>query len=453
MDQPQNKEKRVSVQTVHVPSKFFGVEEGTETNLSNVDSKTGPKQYFESLTVEDKNREAVHVLASYIEKQKVIAEDIAKNERIVNVSNQYKTIESIITSPICCGYLLQFCKVEFNAENLTFILEVDEYRDIFDTETQTIWTKSWIDIDEMVKIDDEEISNELMKVVWPSENNKEQIEKKIERIFKKFLDNDSPVQVCISENFMKKTRKRMKLLQFYGPDVFSEACLDPIKTLKKDVLPRFLVSEIAQNMFSMLASCYNLPSANQVRVIPPSNSFIAELPLVAMPEDRQYTLEECLQCELLYNSLIKYVTSNESLSYLYFARMHYMFIEFIEAGKENEAKDQAWLMYKYFIAPNSPFEFTEEMITAKYYRSMSDGQSTKIVANKITREISDYHIQCKRLSLQLAKPNSDTFDYFKKLYHEILMKSFDAYEQTPEYAELGKLMLAEKKKIEHSVEG
>ena len=41
----------------------------------------------------------------------------------------------------------------------------------------------------------------------------------------------------------ENTKRRMKLLDLYGPDVFSEALLDPLKTINRDVLPRFLASE------------------------------------------------------------------------------------------------------------------------------------------------------------------------------------------------------------------
>lgn len=44
---------------------------------------------------------------------------------------KYSDIESIISNPICCGYLLQFCEAQHNSENVRFFLEVDEFRDMF----------------------------------------------------------------------------------------------------------------------------------------------------------------------------------------------------------------------------------------------------------------------------------------------------------------------------------
>ena len=57
----------------------------------------------------------------------------------------YQTIESIIGNPICCSYLLKFCRSEYNAENLEFLLEVDEFRDTFAVDVD-VWLDTWKEV-------------------------------------------------------------------------------------------------------------------------------------------------------------------------------------------------------------------------------------------------------------------------------------------------------------------
>ena len=60
----------------------------------------------------------------------------------------------------------------------------------------------------------------------------------------------------------KNTKRRIELFDLYGPEVFSEALLDPIKTMHKDVLPRYLVSpcyiEIKARMEKLKVCCVHI---------------------------------------------------------------------------------------------------------------------------------------------------------------------------------------------------
>jgi hypothetical protein len=51
--------------------------------------------------------------------------------RLANTKGKYVTIQSIISHPICCGYLKDFCMSQYNDESLNFVLQVDELRDLF----------------------------------------------------------------------------------------------------------------------------------------------------------------------------------------------------------------------------------------------------------------------------------------------------------------------------------
>jgi hypothetical protein len=59
-----------------------------------------------------------------------------------NIRKKYADIDIIINHPICCGYLLNFCNIQFCAENLNFVCEVHRFQDLFAVDTN-IWTKNW----------------------------------------------------------------------------------------------------------------------------------------------------------------------------------------------------------------------------------------------------------------------------------------------------------------------
>lgn len=59
-----------------------------------------------------------------------------------NIRKKYADIDVIIKHPICCGYLLHFCNIQFCAENLNFVCEVHRFQDLFAVDTD-MWTKNW----------------------------------------------------------------------------------------------------------------------------------------------------------------------------------------------------------------------------------------------------------------------------------------------------------------------
>ena len=274
----EERRRSVSIGSLNVP-KFFGeVKDGVKGDIvkeiNGKKEKGYPKAYAEGLTVEDKNKEALAILTGKLQRQASTARRIASSEKAFLTKKKFSTIESLIENNLCCGYLLKFCQREFTAENLMFILGVDEYRDFYAVDGTTVWTNSWKDTDATVKIDEPVVegADEVADSgYWPSATEKEHAHTAAANLYAKFLSNDSPVQVCISESFMNKTQRRMKLLHMYGPHVFEEACLDPIKTMKKDVIPRFLVSDICDELMNQLALCDPLPITTLLDVSAPED--------------------------------------------------------------------------------------------------------------------------------------------------------------------------------------
>ena len=72
--------------------------------------------------------------------------------------------------------------------------------------------------------------------------------------------------------------KRIKLFHLYGPEVFEEAWLDPIKTMRKDILPRFCRSPIFETMIQRLSSCDPPPPAIALHVPLPVRYSLIPIP-------------------------------------------------------------------------------------------------------------------------------------------------------------------------------
>jgi Regulator of G protein signaling domain len=329
------------------------------------------------------------------------------------IRRKYLTIQSLISHPICCGYLLQFCQSEYNAESLSLILEVDELRDTFASD-QDAWKYDWKDLDKQVILfekqnglrdidfgDTENVPGKILREgSWASHTDKCAAMARVESILQKYLSPDSSTQVCISEITIKRTMKRIGLLHLYGPEVFEEACLEPIKTMRKDILPRFLNSEIASRMVQNVASCEPKP--------PPASD------LKVPPPDRNFLLEEILNCLQLDNEFFFFLKKSQTSENLICVRMIVIFEELMNKLDLRGAGMQAWKIYQYFVAPGSAYE------------------------------VSIHHVYRKQIMLGMADPKQGMFQNLRRSANEILKVSFDSFTLTEQYRHLGLLMRNQK---------
>ena len=97
--------------------------------------------------------------------------------------------------------------------------------------------------------------------------------------YQKFNDVGIPSEVFIN------TRKRLENLHLYGGSVFDETLIDPIKTLSKDTLPRFVVSSFYKRMVDRLRSIKPLPDAKSLNLPLPSQNRVSRWNDDAITED------------------------------------------------------------------------------------------------------------------------------------------------------------------------
>jgi hypothetical protein len=325
---------------------------------------------------------------------------------------EYSSIEALIRNSICRGYLLQFCESEYNSENLNFVSEVIRLRDNFFAVDKSLWSKDWRDTDKTVATNERRgfKTTNWKKNKWPSELDITDAQSHIERIMEEYVLDHSKSQVCISGQFFKNLKKRINLIHLYGPHIFEEACIDPIKTMKKDVLPRFLTSEIFRTMIKSLVALEPLPPGCDLFVPCMTKLHMIDNPLEYFTDDREFTLGQLITDETLYIYFRVFLEQNHCSENLLCVRMIDNFEKLKTAGEDKRAEENAWIIYKYFVAPGSAFE------------------------------VSTLALDRKNLMKQLAQPRGGMFQKVRHSSYTVLRANFELFENSVEFRKLGKIM-------------
>lgn len=132
-------------------------------------------------------------------------------------STAYDAIEDIINSPVCCGYLKEFCNSQFNVESLQFIMEVDAFQNSLGVD-KTSWVDDWRVIDHAIAQEmgvhtiDEVIEKEKESptfFIWPSRQlNKMTVKADLQALWDSFVEDSAPLEICFPSDVLKRTRYR-----------------------------------------------------------------------------------------------------------------------------------------------------------------------------------------------------------------------------------------------------
>jgi hypothetical protein len=331
------------------------------------------------------------------------------SDDVLNVlRRRYSTIESLIENPICRGYLLKFSESQFNSENINFITAVDHFRDEFFNVDKDMWSASWRDIDS--EVENSEKEGKLFSDTWNSEVNMMAIKTNIDNILHEYIFDHAQHQVCISKCFISKTMKRIELLPLYGPHVFEESTVDPIKTMSKDVLPRFLRSNDFVAMINNLAFCDPLPPASSMKLTPPKKNLLNNNPLEYFTVDREFTLVQMLIAEVLFHFFRVYLEQLYCAENLLCVRMIDFFEELKSKNFDEEADEFAQDIYRYFVAAGSVYEIS----------TMSKDR--------------------KNIMETLAVPKLGMFSRVRAAAYVVLEVNFVQFQGSGVYRELGRIM-------------
>lgn len=341
------------------------------------------------------------------------------------------TMMSVIQDPVQCGFLLEYCTRQHNSENLCFIMMVSRFRDAMSTDIN-VWPKSWAQVDsELLANNNIGTPVDPTETVWPSKVlSRDSINKLVTSIWDNFLSNDATNQICMPSQVAENTKRRIQYLDLYGPEVYTEALMDPIKTINKDVLPRFLASPLYADMKLRLSSLMQRSNSTTKLVVPPPDKMVLlEKKTEVFNEKRLFSLQEILDNKVLYVQFLTHLEKKMSAEDLLCYRMILIFEDLFEKQllginegvtdqdqhtesdlRADQATNQAWVIYKYFIAPDAPYE------------------------------VSLHSRHKKELMISLAHPYKGMFDELKKSTYSVLTVNFNAFKITEEYRNMWRSM-------------
>jgi hypothetical protein len=295
-----------------------------------------------------------------------------------------------------------FSEYEFNAENIKYIIEITSFRDAFRID-RVSWSKPYQVIDRELQ----DLSPSKIPTEWPSAYLSESAVKEcIDRIHALFIHSDADSQICLPSDVLERTERRIERVNLYGPETFEESLIDPIKTMKRDILPRFLRSTFALDMRARLKSVEVLPSASELELPVPPDSLTFQS-AEEIPVSRRFHLKELVENRFLYGKFLSYLQQCFCSENLVCYRMVTLFEEFVRAKRPPTAiADLAWDIYRFFVADGAVYEISIEFASRK------------------------------AIMLQLAKPKLETFEFVKRTSLSMLKTIYVSFKSTAEYAEL-----------------
>jgi hypothetical protein len=331
-----------------------------------------------------------------------------------SVSIDKLNAEYLLRNPICCGYLLKFCKTEHNDENIQFVLAVDSFRDSLSIDNK-LWGKPMKELDSMYISPSTAEDTGAADPEWPSTNiMRESVEQDIIKMRETFIADDAPKQICLPSLILDKTTVRMRHFAAYGPRVFDEAVLDPVKTMSRDILPRFLNSPICAKMLRMLGGAFPLPSGADLVVDPPDNQKLFAEDVGRLTRERRYTLEDVFAFRSLYNRFLRFLQDKVSSENLLCVRLIHQFRETLEFRDVEGAEKIAWKIFLFFVAANSAFE------------------------------VSLSYVEQKKLMRKLCEPSLEMFDPLEKSAKSVLHQYFEEFKKTESYSSIAIILRDER---------
>lgn len=343
------------------------------------------------------------------------------------------SIHDLIHEPICSGFLFKYCEAFYCSENIRFVMEVDKFRDFFQQET-VAWQKGWKELDHeldfrsqdssfhenvraKIKMIEELVEQEqlVLETDWPSKKiSPMDVEHMLRDIWNTFLSDKAVTQICVPSIVLWNTMRRMRRVHLYGREVFHEALLEPIRTIFRDIYPRFRNSEHMVVLRRRMQEMENLPMSSELSLPPLPNNILDRYTPAELEMGVQFTLQDMLEDKTCFKEFFRYLQScilSENLRFIRALQIYKAHISGTDAGTRRRGVEWAWQLYKFFIAPYSAFEIS--------------------VSHQARRDIMR----------QLADPNINTFDTIERTTMELLRVHFNTFRTKKDFANLGNIIL------------
>jgi hypothetical protein len=283
---------------------------------------------------------------------------------------------------------------------MLFLIEVEKYRESLKND-RNLWTKSWQEVDANMSMEPDKVYE------WHSRVSIESVKAHIKYIYNTYISDGAEHQICAPHGVLQRTLKRMEKVEAYGLVLFHEISIDPMRTLERDILPRFVLSEKYRKLCDKLDLLTHLPSGEELKVYaPPTEPDYSG----GVEPNKLFTMDDILASRFLYEHFLKYLQGKVCSENLMCKRLITVFKENIRANRIEDADVNAWDIYRYFVAAGSAYEVSLE------YSAKS------------------------QLKTNLARPVLEMFDALERSVTSMLSADFEAYRTTAEYRNLATLL-------------
>lgn len=343
-----------------------------------------------------------------------------------------ESISEFIHDPICAGFLFKYSEAHYCSESIRFIVEVDKFKDLFLPE-HMFWHKSWKELDVELdmnstgvdRINTKDRALELQQMLdtmtltddktWPSKKiPRTAVESMAKSIWETFLSDKAEYQIFVPSKVLWNTMRRMKYIHLYGKEVFIETLHEPIRTICRDIYPRFRGSEHMKALRRRMLEIQTLPPSSELQLPALPMIIATRYTLSELQNGVPLTLQDMLEDRVCFREFFRYLQSgivSENLRFIRALQVYKLHINSRDKAQRALAIEWAWRIYKFFIAPYSAYEIS--------------------VADTTRRDIMR----------QLADPTPTMFDTLERTTMDMLRVHFNLFRNKKEYAALNGVLL------------
>eukprot|EP00638_Chattonella_subsalsa_P015838 CAMPEP_0117823386 /NCGR_PEP_ID=MMETSP0949-20121206/4249_1 /TAXON_ID=44440 /ORGANISM="Chattonella subsalsa, Strain CCMP2191" /LENGTH=701 /DNA_ID=CAMNT_0005662955 /DNA_START=37 /DNA_END=2139 /DNA_ORIENTATION=+ len=244
--------------------------------------------------------------------------------------------------------------------------------------------------------------NVEVQLPWPSiKIERRKLENEVQRIYNQYLSEQALTETCCPHIIKMNLLERMGNLAKFGPTVFDECLLDPLKTLERDILPRFFRSSYYKELLRVYPHL-SMPATDTLTIIP-INYDLNSFDLEVLTENKRFELHEIMQHQFLFNLFQLQLEKKCSVENLFCVHEINHFEYYMANEDTSRGKESAFRIYRYFIQPGS------------------------------TYEVSTTALCRKKVEQSLCRPTIVTFKDIKSSALVVLQADFREYQRTAEY--------------------
>lgn len=347
-------------------------------------------------------------------------------------------LHRVFLNDVECSFLLAFCESQHCAESLLFIIAVEKFRHLLYGERRLMAWKTFEELDDLGDAAPKKMHEKLGVAI-------DQIRKEANSIWENFFSVTSKFEICCPSGIITNVKRRLKYIEIFGPEAFSEALVDPLKTMFRDIWPRYALSALYREMEGVTSQLSIESKPSDLCVPFPNNlvhvTYTEDMNLKESVNEIMENVYNYMKDPLLYGEFLVYLRRVYASENLLCVRSIERYEDFAmgnavisaifnhehrrsslttlaattvstRGGKVCvEAKDQAWMIYRYFLCKEACLEVS---VSQQLLESMLS---------------------------HLANPYPSIFEEVKEMTIQVLTSKFDEFKASADFQDLVAMVL------------